>query len=67
MEGLSQDLDGRIDENQLNPEDKGIVQKFFDNMNRIRDLKAKLKQLEQEETRLNALLEQENQDTQNRD
>jgi hypothetical protein len=42
-------LEGQLAMDQLQGEEKGIFQEFFDNMARIKSLRAKLKQLEQKE------------------
>lgn len=51
LETLSQ-LEGLIDETQVEEEEKGIIKEFFNNMNRIRNLRSRLKQLESEEKML---------------
>lgn len=48
-------LEGQIAMDQLKGEEKGIFQEFFDNMAKIKQLRAKLKQLERQE----ALIEEE--------
>ena len=45
-------LEGKMDLEQLQGEEKGIFQEFFDNMARIRNLRRKLKQLEEQEAEM---------------
>lgn len=58
MESLKH-LEGKIDENLVPDEHKGIVRQFFDNMARIKQLRSKLKQLEKEEKKMEELLREE--------
>lgn len=54
-------LEGKIDLSQLSPEEKEIVEQFFQNLNTIRKLKREIKQLENQEIYYNGLLEQKKQ------
>ncbi|MBT5954500.1 hypothetical protein HOG98_07245 [bacterium] len=51
-------LEGQIDVEQLDQQEKGIVQEFFDNMARIKHLRHRLKQLNQEESNLKSMFKQ---------
>jgi hypothetical protein len=51
-------LEGQIDVEQLDQQEKGIVQEFFDNMARIKNLRHRLKQLNQEESNLKSMFKQ---------
>lgn len=42
-------MEEMIDENQVDEEDKGVVQEFFQTMSRLKNLRGRMKQLEQEE------------------
>jgi hypothetical protein len=65
LETLSQ-LEGLIDENQVEEQEKGIIKEFFSNMNRIRNLRARLKQLESEEQMLEEKEKQQQQQQQHK-
>tara|TARA_A100001015_G_C14871057_1_gene664394 strand:- start:61 stop:645 length:585 start_codon:yes stop_codon:yes gene_type:complete len=47
MDELAQ-LEGQVDQSQLNEEEQGIFQQFFENMNRIRTLRGKYKRQKRE-------------------
>lgn len=47
-----QELEDVIDPKDVTPEEKGIIEEFFDNLARIKNLRKRLKQLKEEEKQL---------------
>ena len=54
-----EDLEGNVDQAQLNDEEKGIMGSFFENMNRIKNLRGRLKRLREEEDKAKKKLKEQ--------
>ncbi len=52
-------LEGMIDETQVEEEERGIIKEFFKNMSTLRQLKRKLKEIDQQKEYYTRMLEQE--------
>jgi hypothetical protein len=52
-------LEGMIDENHVEEEERGIIKEFFHNMSQLRQLRRKLKQINEQKEYYNRLIEQE--------
>ena len=52
-------LEGMLDEQSVEPESQGVIKEFFTNMSRLKNLRGRLKQLDQDERNYQEQLKQE--------
>jgi len=52
-------LEGTLDDTSLNTEEKGLIAEFFENLNRIKNLRARLKQLKNQQKHMDDQKEQQ--------